>query len=82
MAESSIEEIIVTRSTIGDGTGASPYRSLVEYFTKEGERLFSLDSWTPLTEVPDGQTARENNPTTDDGRLRANRTSSLWFRSW
>ena len=45
MAESHIEEIIVTESTTGDGTKGNPFRILTEYFNKEGERLFRRDSW-------------------------------------
>lgn len=55
MANSRIEEVIVTTSSIGDGTGSSPYRQVTEYFSKDGSLLFKRDEWE-LTRTDNGAT--------------------------
>lgn len=45
MAQSRIEEIIVTESSVGKGTQENPCRMVTEYFTKDGRLLFKIDNW-------------------------------------
>jgi hypothetical protein len=55
MAHSEIVELIVTTSSVGNGTGGDPFREITEYFTKDGERLFTVDKWREARQQVEAQ---------------------------